>query len=175
MVKFTYLLPVLGCMSALAYADDLALPTAPADNKECVESEFMRTPVVSYRISDRCDMIDISGVGDYQYGVNSVKQEVKGFKQTEVIRRFKDGNFQLLKEVKIELRRASEDPAVLVCHMDIMGNNVIDARIIRNNSSAGGRDRVREEPLVIDKNKLPNLGIYTHTKTVTYTDHNCST
>ena len=108
-------------------------------------------------------------MGEYKYGAEQIKSEVEQLSSDDVVRRFVGGNFVYFREVRVQLNKALEKEATLVCTLDMMGKKVIDAKIIRDNDSL---EKI-EEPLKIENNQLTDLGIYTYTRKITYVTNTC--
>ena len=148
-------------------------PLPPPVQEYCGDVEKLSQPVMSYRISESCNLTDIQTVGEYQYGTEQVRKELMGLASKEVVRRFASGSFKYFNELKIELHRASEPHAVLVCTMDMMQKQVLDAKIVRQRVIDESRTVSYDEPVVLENNQLPNLGVFTYTNDVRYTINNC--
>lgn len=144
-----------------AVAEEWQPPLPPVTVDACAEQEI--NPVVSYRISGDCRIVDIRPVGGYQSGTGQVMDEVRAFERSEVVKRFALGEFQYLREVTIELRRALEPPEFLVCHSDMMKSRLLDAVIRRAPAKAAAR---LDELIELDNGRLPDLGIFTHTSPI---------
>ncbi|MGK0296436.1 MAG: hypothetical protein ACI9XC_000024 [Gammaproteobacteria bacterium] len=149
------------------------LPLPPPVGEYCGDIEKISQPVMSYRISAACEVMDIQLIGGYQYGAVQVKQEVSNMRTKKVVRRLVSGSFVLYNEVNIELHRASEETANLVCTVDMMGKKVIDAKIVRQKLIGENKSIPYDESIIVDNNQLPNLGIFTYTREVRYTINNC--
>ncbi|NNE38267.1 MAG: hypothetical protein HKN08_08180 [Gammaproteobacteria bacterium] len=147
-------------------------PLPPPVDEYCGEIEKVSEPVMSYRVSQACEITDIRTLGEYQYGAAQVKREIENFSEKEMVKKFVKDEFRLFNEVKIELHRISEERATLVCTVEMMGNSVVDARILRTLNN-GARITYNTEPVVVEDGKLPNLGIFTYTSQVRYTINNC--
>jgi hypothetical protein len=160
-------------MSQFYEEPPLVLPLPPPVEEYCGDREKISQPVMSYRISATCEIEDIQLLGGYQYGAAQVKQEVSDMRTKKVTRRFDSGNFVLYNDVNIELHRASEEKANLVCTVDMMGKKVIDAKIVRQKLIEENKYSPYDEPIIVDNNQLPNLGIFTYTREVRYTINNC--
>lgn len=158
-----------------AHADEGWTPPPPPGYEAgaCVEEELRSDPVASYRISPHCAITNISSIGRYQYGIGQVKDEIRGFETSAVVRRFIEGEFRYNREVRIELHKASEKPATLVCHLDMMRRQVLDASIIRMEFTNDENLKPVEKPLKLENDVLPDLGIFTHAKTVTHLTNRC--
>ncbi len=146
-------------------------PLPPTINKACSSEELFSEPVVSYQISKICGITEIKLVGEYKYGAELVKSEVKQLSSDDVIRRFVRGNFVYFREVRVQLNKAFEKEATLVCTLDMMGKKVIDAKITREKGIDKGT--VYEEPVKIENNQLTDLGIYTYTRKINYVTNTC--
>jgi len=143
------------------------------ENGECREKELTYQPVVSYRISDLCRITDVKGVGDYKHGMGQVKSEVREFQFSRTVKRFVSGESVFRKEVRIELRRAREQPAVLICETDMKERKVFNAKIMRKRQARGGDFMEYEEPVSVTNGRLPNLGIFTHSREITVMTNRC--
>jgi hypothetical protein len=161
-----YLCLLYFCHPALVTAQSWDPPLPPLPMYQCENTEIRSEPVASYRISALCDLQDIQQLGDYQEGIAAVLDEIQDFRTTAVTRRLVDGQFRYLQEVRIELRKLFADPGVLVCHLDMFGNNLLDAAIEYQVRSGTGKMIAREEKLELEGNKLPDLGVFTHGKTI---------
>jgi len=148
-------------------------PLPPIINKVCSSVEQISEPVVSYQISKICGITDITLVGDYKYGAEQIKSEVKQLSSDDVIRRFVRGNFVYFREVRAQLNKAFEREATLVCTLDMMGKKVIDAKIIRKKAIDNGVPTAIEEPVIIENNQLTDLGIFTYTRKINYVTNTC--
>jgi hypothetical protein len=102
-----------------------------------------------------------------------VKDEVSNLAGKEMIRRLVSGQYVLYNQVEIKLHRALERTATLVCTVDMMGNKVIDAKIIRERVINEDRIIPYEEPVIVENNQLPNLGVFTYTSKIRYKTNNC--
>jgi hypothetical protein len=151
----------------------LDTPLPPPIEEYCGDREKFSDPVVSYRISEYCEIIDVQMIGEYQYGVAQVKKEVMGMVKKDVVRRYQSGNFVLFNEVTLELHRALDQPAKLVCTIDMMGKKVMDAKIVRQKLTDENKMQSYNEPVNVENNQLPNLGIFTYTKEIRYTINTC--
>ncbi len=161
------------CVVAQVYEEPPWIPPLPPPVDEyCGEVEKVSEPVMSYRISQACEIADIQTLGEYQYGAAQVKREIENFSKKEMIKKFVKDEFRLFNEIKIELHRATQQQATLVCTVEMMGNNVVDARILRTLNN-GGNTTYKSEPVQVEDGKLPNLGIFTYTSHVRYTINNC--
>ena len=166
---------ILMMYSFSAFAEEEWLPPLPPgyEADTCKEEEVRSDPVASYRISPFCSITDIMEVGEYHYGIEQVKNQIRQFETVEVVRRFVGGEFRYYKKIRIELHKAFENPAFLVCHVDMMGKQVLDASIIRMEFVDDENLKPVENPLELEDNTLPDLGVFTHTKTVTYLTDRC--
>jgi len=172
------------CMTATAQ-DDWVPPPPPAakapeapesgstNTGECGKQEATSEPVASYRISPRCEITDITPVGGYRYGIGQVKSEIRNFQSEKTVRRFIGGEYRYRRERSIELHKALERPATLVCEIDMMGSKVFSAHVIRTKILDRGRTMDYEEPVELENGELPDLGVYTHHKRITYTPDEC--
>ena len=154
--------------------EEWMLPLPPKINKTCKSGEQIREPVVSYRISKICGITDVKLVGDYKFGAEQLKSEVKQLSSENVIRRFVSGEFIYFREVRVQLNRAFKKEATLVCTVDMMGKKVIDAKIIREKVHDKGTLKAIEEPVKIESNELTDLGIYTYIRKINYVASTCS-
>ncbi len=147
-------------------------PLPPPVQEYCGDVEKVSEPVLSYRISPACEITEVQTIGEYQYGVAQVKREILGFSSKEMIKKYVSDEFRLFNEVKIDLHRSMEPTATLVCTVEMLGNSIIDARILRsmNNSNTVS---YKTEQLIIEDGKLPNLGVFTYTTEVRYIHNNC--
>lgn len=175
-MKLATLVILLGWIS-VAYTQVYEEPTwipplPPPVGDYCGDIEKVSEPVLSYRISPACEITDIQTVGEYQYGVARVKMEILGFSSKEMIKKFVSDELRLFHEVKIDLHRSIEPKATLVCTVEMLGNNVIDARILRS-LNKGKSVSYQTESVKIEDGKLPNLGVFTYTNQVRYTINNC--
>ncbi len=155
------------------------MPPAPeidTDNPEqyqCREKELAYEPVVSYRVSSLCRVSDMEGVGDYQYGIGQLKSEVRGFQSTRTVKRFTGDGTAYRQEVRIELHRARERPATLVCETDMKESEVFEAKILRQRESDKGKLIEYEEPVSVDNGQLPDLGVFTYSREITTMTNRC--
>lgn len=151
-------------------------PEIDIDDKEqyqCKEEVLEYEPVASYRISGLCEITNVQGVGEYQYGLRQIKEEIRGFQSEQTVKRFVRGESRHRKRIRIELHRARERPAVLVCETDMMENRVFEAKIVRNRYTGNDRQIKDEEPVSIEDHRLPDLGVFTHSRKITYTTDRC--
>lgn len=168
------LLFILAPVRAQEYIEeDWVVPSPPDHEAVCFEPERISEPVIAYRISDVCTITDIRPLGEYQFGTEQVKSEVRNMSAEEVTRRFVSGDFIYYREISIRLHKALEVPATLACTVDMMGKNVVKAKILREQELANGRTRVDEQALEIVDNKLPDLGVFTYSSPVSYTIDKC--
>lgn len=174
------LLIVLLMYTGMIAAQEMDLsPPAPeidVDNREkyqCKEKELTYQPVASYRISGLCQITDVEAVGDYQYGIGRIKSEIRDFQSSTTVKRFVSGESVYRKEVRIELRRARERPAALVCETDMKEEEVFGAKILRNREGKGGKLMEYEEPVNVENGRLPDLGVFTHSRKVTAMTDRC--
>lgn len=168
------LLFMLSPLRAQEYVEeDWVSPLPPDYEAVCFEPERISEPVIAYSISDACTITDIRAIGEYQFGTEQVKSEVRNMSTEEVIRRFVSGDFIYYRQISIQLHKALEAPATLACTVDMMGKNVVEAKILREQELANGRTRVIEEPLEIANNKLPDLGVFTYSSPISYTIDKC--
>lgn len=169
-----YLMTWAALASAQIYEEPSWLPPLPPPvDQYCGDLENISEPVISYRISESCSLTDINTVGEYRYGDAQVRKEVMGLANKQMVRRFSGGNFVYFNEVKIELHKASEGTAVLVCIMDMMEKKVFDAKIVRQRVIDQNKNIPYDEPVAVENNQLPNLGIFTYTDKIRYTTNNC--
>jgi hypothetical protein len=160
-------------VSSQVYEEPPWLPPLPPPVDEyCGEIEKVSEPVMSYQVSQACEIEDIQILGVYQYGAAQVRREIQNFSKKEMVKKFVDDEFRLFNEVKIELHRSTEQPATLVCTVEMMGNKVVDAMILRTLNNAASTS-YKSEPVIVEDGKLPNLGIFTYTNEVRYTINNC--
>ena len=169
-----FLLLLLVC-SYSSFAEEEWVPPLPpgSEAEACREKEIRSDPVASYRIAPNCSITDIASVGNYQYGMGEVKKEIRRFQTSEVVRRYLGGHFRYYKKISIELHKALENTATLVCHVDMMGKKVLDASIIRMEFVDNENLKPVEQPLALEKDGLPDMGVFTHTKTVTHLTNRC--
>ena len=168
----TLLLPSVA--AAQEYVEPEWVPPAPPEYEAfCADEQRTSQPVISYRVAPDCTLTDIQAVGEYRYGTEQVRSEVSDLSTSETVRRFVSGNFILYKEVRIELHSAREPTATLVCTTDMMGREVIDARIVRERRPGESSLPTVEQPVPVADGALPNLGVFTYTNTVTYSLNNC--
>jgi hypothetical protein len=169
---------MLGAGPAVAQ-QELPLPPQPEidiDNRDkyrCKEKELEYEPVASYRVSGMCEITDIKGVGEYEYGIRQVKSEIPRFQSEETVKRFVHGESVYRKQVQVELHRALERTATLVCETDMMESQVFNAKIIRTREDRHGELKRVEEPVAVEDQRLPDLGVFTHSRTVTYKTNRC--
>jgi hypothetical protein len=169
-----YLLGWTALSTSQVYEEPPWLPPLPPPIEEyCGDMEKLSQPVVSYRISGLCGLTDIQSVGEYQFGTEQVKKEVTGLASKQMVRRFVSGNFQYFNEMNIELHRASQATAMLVCTMDMMQKRVLSAKIVRQRVLDENKTIAYDEPIILENNQLPNLGVFTYTSDVRYTINNC--
>ena len=174
LVLFINLLLLTTLASSQVYEEPPWLPPLPPPVEEyCHDQEKVSEPVISYKISDSCAIADVQQVGEEQYGTEQVKKEVMGLISKDMVRRYISGNFVFFNEVKIELHRALERPAALVCTVDMMGKKVIDAKITRQKVINEDKIVLYDEPVQTENNQLPNLGVFTYTSEIRYTINNC--
>lgn len=152
---------------------DWSPPVPPPFEAFCSDEEQVSEPVIAYRISPACTLTDIRPVGEYQYGTEQVRSDVQGFSSSQMVRRFISGSMIHFKEISIQLHRANERPATLVCTVDMMGKKVIDAKIRRERTLNELRTITYDEPVTVENNLLSELGVFTYSKPVTYTTNNC--
>ncbi len=150
-------------------------PLPPPVEEYCSEQESISEPVIAYRISPDCGLADIKSVGAYRYGTEEVRREVMGFSSKEMVRRLVSGNFVFFNEISIELHRALEPEALLICTVDMMGKKVIDAKIRRQKVIDVYRTIPYDEPIEVTNNQLPDLGVFTYSRKVTYQTNSCPT
>jgi hypothetical protein len=163
-------------VSSQVYQEPDWIPPLPPPVEEyCSEQENISEPVISYRVSPGCGLTDIRAVGAYQYGTEEVRREVMGFTSKEMIRRLVSGNFVFFNEISIELHKALEPEALLICTIDMMGKKVIDAKIQRQKVIDVNRTITYDEPVEITDNQLPDLGIYTYSRQIRYQTNTCPT
>lgn len=164
--------------STVAQEEDMSppLPDIDIDNREkyeCKEEELTYQPVASYRISGLCRITGVESVGDYKYGIGRVKSEIRDFQSSRTVKRFVGGESVFRKEVRIELRRARERPAVLVCETDMKEREVFDAKILRKRETRGGKLKEYEEPVAVENGRLTDLGVFTHSREITAMTDRC--
>ncbi len=173
-----WLLAMLVSAGPLAAGEDLLPPQPEIDidrpeQYECREKELEYNPIASYRVSGLCEITDIQSVGDYQYGIRQVREDIRGFRSERTIKRFIRGQSRYRKQVRIKLHRALERASVLVCETDMLENRVYEAKIVRTREKEDGEEVKTEEPVAIDNQRLADLGIFTHSRRVTYTTDRC--
>lgn len=162
-----------------AQEEDLSPPPPPdvdIDNRgkyECKEEELTYQPVASYRISGLCRITDVEGVGGYKYGIGRIKSEIRDFQSSRTVKRFVGGESVYRKEIRIELRRARERPAVLVCETDMKGREVFEAKILRKREARDGEMKEYEEPVAVENGSLPDPGVFTHSREITAMTDRC--
>ena len=148
--------------------------TGPGEDEQCRKVERVSHPVAAYRISPRCRITDVHAVGDYTYGIQQVKAEIRAFQREEIIRRFVRDTYQYRKQRRIELHKAlQERPATLVCETDMLETRVYSAHIQRTKVLDNGKLLDYQEPVEVRDGRLPDLGIFTHSSSVTYTMDQC--
>jgi len=83
-------------------------------------------------------------------------------------------SYQYRKRRRIELHKAlQERPAVLYCETDMMETKVYSAHIQRSKVLDNGKLMDYQEPVELQDGGLPDLGVYTHSSSVTYTTDQC--
>lgn len=148
--------------------------SGPDDKEKCRKVEQVSHPVASYRVSPRCRITDVEAVGSYTYGIRQLKAEIEAFQTSTVIRRFVHDNYQYRRRQRIELHKALEErPAILICETDMMETRVYSAYIQRTKVLDNGKLLDYKEPVELQDGRLPDLGIYTHSSSVTYTTDQC--
>jgi hypothetical protein len=170
LIVFLFWSPV--AVSQVYVEPDWIPPLPPPVDEYCGEIEKVSDPVMSYQISPACEVTEIRTLGEYQYGAAEVKKDIEYFSSKEMIKKFVRDEFRLFNEVKIYLHKATEPPATLVCTVEMMGNKVVDARILRILDNSG-KISYKTEPVSVIDGKLPNLGVFTYTKQVNYTINSC--
>lgn len=147
---------------------------APGEEEQCKKVERVSHPVASYRIAPTCRITDIEAVGDYTYGIRQLKTEIMDFESHEITRRFVSDSYQYRRRQRIELHKAlQERPAVLYCETDMMETRVYSAYIQRTKVLDNGKLLDYQEPVELQDGRLPDLGVYTHSSSVTYTTDPC--
>lgn len=170
------LLLYMGTTAAREGELSVPLPDIDTDNREkyeCREKELTYQPVASYRISGLCQITDVEGVGDYKYGMWRIKSEIRDFQSSRTVKRFVGGESVYRKEVRIELYRARERPAVLVCETDMKEREVFEANILRKREKKGGKFMEDEKPVTVENGRLPDLGVFTHSREITTMTNRC--
>jgi hypothetical protein len=148
--------------------------TGPGNDEQCRKVERVSHPVASYRISPRCRITDVQAVGDYTYGIRQLKAEIDAFQTSTITRRFVHDAYQYRRRYRIELHKALEErPAILFCETDMMETRVYSAYIQRTKILDNGKLLEYQEPVELEDGRLPDLGIYTHSSSVTYTTDQC--
>ena len=160
-------------LSQVYQEPDWIPPLPPPVEEYCSEMENVSEPVISYRISPDCGITDIKSVGAYRYGTEEVRREVMGFSSKQMVRRLVSGNFVFFNEISIELHKALEPEALLICTIDMMGKKVIDAKIQRQKVIDVNRAIPYDEPVVVNDNQLPDLGVFTYSRQIRYQTNTC--
>jgi hypothetical protein len=145
-------------LAATALEEERLPPLPPGEAQACPAAIESR-PVVSYRISSQCRITDIQAIGEYRYGHSEVERQVRGFERSTTRRQFHSGDYRRVTGIEIELHRALDEPAHLVCVTDMMGREVLSATLVR--ARPGGKPLT--EPVSITDGRLPDLGVFTHT------------
>ena len=130
--------------------------------------------MASYRVAPLCRITDVSAVGDYTYGIGQLQAEIRGFQSEQLTRRFVRDTYQYRRQRHIILHRALEErPATLVCETDMLDTRVFSAYIRRSKRLDNGKWLDYREPVEVSDGRLPDLGIYTYSRDVSYTTDQC--
>lgn len=143
------------------------------EGDQCREKKEVSNPVVSYHVSPLCEVTDINAVGGYKFGTGQVMSEVRKFQSNSTVKRFVGGDYHYRQQHRIELHKALKHTDSLVCELDMMGKQVLSARIERTKTLDNGKELPYQDPVKVENGRLPDLGTFTYSKKVTHTTKQC--